>query len=100
MYSFRKRALLSFSEVSFVEGAGAGEGSTVGLWSVTRSPRTVVGAAVSVLTGASLKDIGMKSGGTGTISSSPALCESSGSTSMSVPMAGEVASWVVDALLD
>ena len=92
--------MFSFSEVGFVENAWAGERSAVGLRFVTRSPRITVGAGVSVLTGASLKDIGMKPGGTGTIFSSPALCESSGSTSMSVPVAGEVASWVVDVLLD
>ena len=100
LYSFRKRALFSFSEVGCVENAWARERSAVRLRSVTRSPRITVGAGVSVLTVASLKDIGMKPGGTGTIFSSPALSEESGSNSMSVPVGVEVASWVVDALLD
>ena len=83
-----------------MEKAWAGERSAVGLRFVTRSSRMTTGAGVSVLTGASLKDIGMKPGGTGTTFSSPALCESSASRSMSVPRGGEVASWVVDVLLD
>ena len=108
LYSARKAAFLSFSDMFLVGTSchGAAPSSSVvgwrwmtGSWAVigeaTRS--IVIGAAVSVLTGASLVEIGMKPGGRGTVFSLPVLGDSS--ISMSVSLVREVGS-LADALLD
>ena len=111
LYSAMNAAFFSFSEVVFAGTSSPGVAASslvaelrwmMGSWAVMGEAALLVlismGAAVSALTGASLVEIGMKPGGSGTVF---LLINSgeSGSITMSVSLGIEAESWV-DALLN